>query len=157
MKNLLLILFIISSINLFSQGTITEYEPLVLIKLKDKSLIISEKILFKTDSNLYFQLLGEETYYKLNTSKLEGEISCRYLKKTKPGDFILKFVKQSQSGLTLSIIGGTSSAILPFLIQSSAVLILPPVISMTGLIIWISSYKHLKQYGIINSAIEFKQ
>ena len=157
MKNLLLILFIISSINLFSQGTITEYEPTVLIKLKDKSCILVEKILFKTDSNVYFQLIGVETYYKLQLSKVDGEISCRHLKKTKPGDFILKFVKQSQTGLTLSIIGGTSSAILPFLIQSSAVLILPPVISLTGFMVWISSYKHLKQYGIIDSAIEFKQ
>ena len=157
MKNLLLILFITSSIKLFSQGTITEYEPTVLIKLKDKSFIIAETILFKTDSNVYFQLEGVETYYKLQLNKLEGEISCIHLKKTKPGDFFLKFVKQSQTGLTLSIIGGTSSAILPFLIQSSAVLILPLVISMTGLIIWISSYKHLKQYGIIDSAIEFKQ
>ena len=157
MKNLLLILFITSSIKLFSQGTITEYEPTVLIKLKDKSFIIAETILFKTDSNVYFQLEGVETYYKLQLHKLEGEISCIHLKKTKPGDFFLKFVKQSQTGLTLSIIGATSSAVLPLVIQSSAVLILPPVISMTGLIIWISSYKHLKQYGIIDSAIEFKQ
>ena len=157
MKNLLLILFIISSINLFSQGTITEYEPTDIIKLKDKSFILTEKILFKTDSNVYFQFIGFETYYKLQLSKVDGKISCRHLKKTKPGDFILKFVKQSQTGLTLSIIGGTSSAILPFLIQPSAVLILPPVISLTGFMVWISSYRHLKNYGIIDSAIEFKQ
>ena len=156
MKNLLLILFIISSINLFSQGTITEYEPTDIIKLKDKSFILTEKILFKTDSNVYFQFIGFETYYKLQLSKVDGKISCRHLKKTKPGDFILKFVKQSQTGLTLSIIGGTSSAILPFLIQSSAVLILPPVISLTGFMVWISSYRHLKQYGIIDSAVEYK-
>ena len=157
MKNLFIILFIISSINLFSQGTITEYEPTVLIKLKDKSFILAETILFKTDSNVYFQFEGVETYYKLQLNKLEGEISCMHLKKTKPGDFFLKFVKQSQTGLTLSIIGATSSAVLPFLIESSAVLILPPMISLTGFIVWISSYRHLKQYGIIDSAIEFKQ
>ena len=78
MKNLFIILFIISSINLFSQGTITEYEPTVLIKLKDKSFIIAETILFKTDSNVYFQLEGVETYYKLQLNKLEGEISCMH-------------------------------------------------------------------------------
>ena len=134
---------------------LSEEEPTLLIKLKDKSCIIAEKILFKTDSNVYFQA-GAETYYKLQLSKVDGEISCKHLKKTKPGDFFLKFVKQSQTGLTLSIIGATSSAILPFLIQSSAVLILPPVISLTGFMVWISSYRHLKQYGIIDSAVEYK-
>jgi hypothetical protein len=173
MKNLFLILFIISSINLFSQGTITEYDPIPgtynindiwlntssgeVFKYDGEIWNSTGNILFKTDSNVYFQFIGVETYYKLQLSKVDGKISCRHLKKTKPGDFILKFVKQSQTGLTLSIIGGTSSAILPFLIQSSVVLILPPVISLTGFMVWISSYRHLKNYGIIDSAIEFKQ
>jgi hypothetical protein len=75
---------------------------------------------------------------------------------TKFSHYLLKFVKLSQTGITLSILGTTRSVILPFFVNNVAVIVLPPLVSLTGFIICASSYSSLKKYGIIDSAIEFK-
>ena len=113
------------------------------------------QILFKTDSDLYFRT-GDVKYYKLPLSAIDGNVDCQVINSTKFGNYLLKFVKQSQTGITLSIIGTTGSILLPFIANNAAVLIVPPIISLTGFIVWASSYSHLKKYGIIDSAIEYK-
>jgi hypothetical protein len=61
-------------------------------------------------------------------------------------------VKKSQTGITLQIIGGLGSIILPLADVPLAVLAVPPVVTVTGFVIWVSSYKALKQYTIIQQA-----
>jgi len=127
-------------------------------------LVYPEKILFKSDSDLYFQLfeIDEQgyqkasNYYKIPLSAINGNIDCKVINSTKFGNYLLKFVKQSQTGITLSILGTAGSVLLPFVANNAAVLIVPPIISLTGFIVWASSYSHLKKYGIIDSAIDYK-
>ena len=57
---------------------------------------------------------------------------------------LLKFSKQSTTGIAVSLIGTLSSVILPFITSSTPILIVPPVIGIAGYIIWVTSYKHLK-------------
>jgi hypothetical protein len=125
------------------------------LRLKDNSVLYPEKILFKTNSDLYFEI-GDDKYYKLPLTFVVGNVDCQKLNSSKFSNYLLKFVKQSQTGITLSILGTTGSVLLPFVVKNVAVLVIPPVISLTGFIVWASSYSHLKKYGIIESAIEYK-
>lgn len=154
-KIVLLTIVSFCSIFSFAQNTTNVVYKETVIKLKDNSLVYPEEILFKTDSDLYF-LFGDDKYYKLALSSIDGNVECKVLNSTKFGSFLLKYVKQSQTGITLSILGSTGSVILPFVVNNVAILIVPPVISLTGFIIWASSYSHLKKYAIIDSAIEYK-
>ena len=163
-KIVLLTILSFCSIFSFAQNTINVVYKENEIKLKDNSLVYPEQILFKTDSDLYFQLfeIDEQgyqkanNYYKIPLSTIDGNIDCEVINSTKFGNYLLKYVKQSQIGITLSILGSTGSVILPFVVNKVAILIVPPVISLTGFIVWASSYSHLKKYGIIDSAIEYK-
>jgi hypothetical protein len=154
-KIILLTIVSFCSIFSFAQNTNNETNGESVIKLKDNSLVYPEKILFKSDSDLYF-LIGDDKYYKLPLSSIDGNIDCKVINSTKFGPYLLKYVKQSQTGITLSILGSTGSVILPFVVNNVAILIVPPIISLTGFIVWASSYSHLKKYGIIDSAIEYK-
>jgi len=163
-KIVLLTIVSFCSIFSFAQNTNNENNGESVIKLKDNSLVYPEKILFKSDSDLYFQLfeIDEQgyqkasNYYKIPLSAINGSIDCEVINSTKFGNYLLKYVKQSQIGITLSILGSTGSVILPFVVNKVAIFIIPPVISLTGFIIWASSYSHLKKYAIIDSAIEYK-
>lgn len=163
-KIVLLTIVSFFSVFSFAQNSNNETNGESVIKLKDNSLVYPEKILFKSDSDLYFQLdeIDEQgyhkgsNYYKIPLSAIDGSIDCQEINSTKFGSYLLKYVKQSQTGITLSILGSTGSVILPFVVNNVAILIVPPVISLTGFIIWASSYSHLKKYAIIDSAIEYK-
>ena len=125
------------------------------VTLKDSTEIYLNEILFKSETDLYF-LYGDEKYYKLPLNIFQGEVDCKTIKSTKFSHYLLKFVKQSQTGITLSILGTSGSVILPLIVNNVAVFIVPPIISVTGFIVWASSYSSLKKYGIIDSAIEVK-
>jgi hypothetical protein len=153
----IVLLTIVSFCSIFSFAQNNENDDLWLngLKLKDNSVVYPDKILFKTDTDVFFQLENNK-YYKLPLSLLGDVVDCKTLSSSKFGDFLLKYVKQSQTGITLSIIGSTGTVILPFFINKVAVLVVPPIISLTGFIIWASSYSHLKKYAIIDSAIDYK-
>ena len=155
MKLSLLLFALFLQLQLMAQNSASENYNETVIKLKDNSLVYPEEILFKTDSDLYF-LFVDDKYYKLPLTSIDGNIDCKVLNSTKFGSFLLKYVKQSQIGITLSILGSTGSVILPFIVNNVAILVMPPVIGLTGFIIWASSYSHLKKYGIIDSAIDYK-
>jgi hypothetical protein len=154
-KIILLTIVSFCSIFSFAQNTTNVVYNETVIKLKDNSLVYPEEILFKTDSDVYF-IYGDDKYYKIPLTSIDGDIDCKVLNSTKFGSFLLKYVKQSQTGITLSILGSTGSVILPFVVNNVAILVVPPVISLTGFVIWASSYSHLKKYAIIDSAIEYK-
>jgi len=154
MKSILTALTIFISFSSFTQYNFVQDDKSV-ITLKDSTEIYLNEILFKSETDLYF-LYGDEKYYKLPLNIFQGEIDCKTIKSTKFSHYLLKFVKQSQTGITLSILGTSGSVILPLIVNNVAVFIVPPVISLTGFIVWASSYSSLKKYGIIDSAIEFK-
>lgn len=162
----IVVLTIISFCSIFSfaQNAVFDNNGVTVVLLKDNSLVYPEKILFKSDSDLYFQLFETDeqgyqkanNFYKIPLAAIDGNIDCDMLNSTKFGSYLIKYVKQSQAGITLSILGSTGSVLLPFIANNVAVLIVPPIISLTGFIIWASSYSHLKKYAIIDSAIEYK-
>jgi hypothetical protein len=154
-KIVLLTIVSFCSIFSFAQNTTNVVYKETVIKLKDNSLVYPEEILFKTDSDLYF-MYGDDKYYKLALTSIDGNVECKELNSSKFSNYLLKFVKQSQTGITLSILGTAGSVLLPFVVNNVSVLFIPPVISLTGFIVWASSYSHLKKYGIIESAIEYK-
>jgi hypothetical protein len=154
MKSILTVLTIFISFSSFTQYTFVQDDKSV-VTLKDSTEIYLNEILFKSETDLYF-LYGDEKYYKLPLNIFLGEVDCKTIKSTKFSHYLLKFVKQSQTGITLSILGTSGSVILPLITNNVAVFIVPPVISLTGFIVWASSYSSLKKYGIIDSAIEFK-
>ena len=154
MKTFFAVLIIFISSFSFSQSTFVE-DAKSIVTLKDSTQIFLYQVLFKSETDLYF-LYGDDKYYKLPLNILQGEVECKTMKSTKFSHYLLNFVKQSQTGITLSIIGSAGSVLLPFIAKNVVVLIVPPVISLTGFIIWASSYSHLKKYAIIDSAIEFK-
>lgn len=155
-KIVLLTIVSFCSIFGFAQNAVFDNNGEKVILLKDNSLINPGIILFKTDSNLYFSPLTDDKFYKIALTLIDGYVDCQELNSSKFGSFLLKYVKQSQTGITLSILGTAGSVLLPFVVNNIAVLVIPPVISLTGFIIWASSYSHLKKYGIIESAIEYK-
>jgi hypothetical protein len=154
MKSILTVLTIFISFSSFTQYNFVQDDKSV-VTLKDSTEIYLNEILFKSETDLYF-LYGDEKYYKLPLNIFQGEVDCKTIKSTKFSHYLLKFVKQSQTGITLSILGTSGSVILPLIVNNVAVFIVPPIISVTGFIVWASSYSSLKKYGIIDSAIEFK-
>ena len=165
MKSILTVLTIFISFSSFTQYNFVQDDKSVsVVTLKDSTKIYLSQILFKTDSDLYFELdiINEEgyikgsNYYKIPLSAIVGSIDCKVINSSKFGFYLLKYVKQSQVGITVSILGSAGSVLLPFIANNVAVLIVPPIISLTGFIIWASSYSHLKKYAIIDSAIDYK-
>lgn len=152
MKNLFLFLAL-----LFVNSTYCQEDIGVEISLKNKTFIYAKSLLFKTDSSLYFNIEGDVNFYKIQMSKiLSIEGSLDSYNSDRVGDFLMKFAKQSNTGYTLMLTGTLASAILPFIIINIPVLVLPPLVGLTGLIVLANSHKHLKRYSIIESALEFK-
>lgn len=153
---LILSVFSFCSMFCFAQNAVFDNNGEKVILLKDNSLINPGIILFKTDSNLYFSPFTDDNFYKIALTLIDGNVDCEELNSSKFSSYLLKFVKQSQAGITLSILGTAGSVLMPFVVNNVAILVVPPVISLTGFIIWATSYSHLKKYGIIESAIEYK-
>lgn len=160
MIKLLFVLTLISFNSVFGQFNKINHSESGLtwvVPLKNKTVLYAQDLLFKTDSMLYFSVEGDVNFYKINLSKLNTvNLPCQQYNSEKIGIFLMKFVKQANLGYTMMISGTLASAILPFVITNIPLLVLPPMVSLTGLIVLISSYKHLKRYSIVESAIEFK-
>jgi hypothetical protein len=123
------------------------------IKTKSNQIIYAELVLYKTPSDLIFTIEGQDGYLKIPLDSIEkAEKYGEEIESTEFTSFLSKFVQKSQTGITLQIIGGLGSIILPLADVPLAVLAVPPVISFTGFVIWVSSYKALKQYTIIEQA-----
>jgi hypothetical protein len=154
MKNiyLSLVLSFISSLG-FSQTTgNTGYNMLT----TNNEIIIADKILYSTDSNLFFTVSGSETCYKIPLSLLlKSDSFGKQLPSTEFTYYLSKFVSKSQTGITLQIIGTVGSIILPFAGAPIALFAVPSVVGVAGWIIWASSYKALKEFATIDRAIEW--
>lgn len=154
MKNiyLSLLLSFISSLGFGQTSGDTGYNILT----TKNEIIIAEKILYSTDSDLFFTLSGSETCYKIPLSLLlKSDSFGQQLPSTEFTYYLSKFVSKSQTGITLQIIGTVGSIILPFAEAPIALLAVPPVVGVAGWIIWASSYKALKQFATIDRAIEW--
>jgi hypothetical protein len=146
-------LFILSFISLLSFGQTLENTGLNILT-KDNEIIQAEKILYSTKTDLYFTLSGTQTCYKIPLELvLKSDHFGKELTSTDFSYYLSKFVSKSQTGITFQIIGAFGSIILPLAEAPIVLLALPPIIGVTGWIIWVSSYKALKQYATINGAI----
>ena len=127
------------------------------IKTKSNQIIYAELVLFKTPSDLIFTIDGQDGYFKIPLDSIEkAEKYGEEIESTEFVSFLSKFVKKSQTGITLQIIGGLGSIILPLADVPLAVLAVPPVVTVTGFVIWVSSYKALKHYTIIQQAKNYQ-
>jgi hypothetical protein len=127
------------------------------IKTKSNQIVYAELVLYKTPSDVIFTIEGQEGYFKIPLDSIENaEKYGEEIESTEFTSFLSKFVQKSQTGITLQIIGGLGSIILPLANAPVAILALPPVITVTGFIIWVSSYKALKQYTIIQQAKKYQ-
>ena len=127
------------------------------IKIKSNQIVYAELVLYKTPSDLIFTIEGQEGYFKIPLDSIEkAEKYGEEIESTEFTSFLSKFVNKSQTGITLQIIGGLGSIILPLANVPLAVLAVPPVITITGFVIWVSSYKALKQYTIIEQAKNYQ-
>jgi hypothetical protein len=122
----------------------------------NNEIIIADKILYSTKTDLFFTLSGSETCYKIPLGMLlKSDDFGKQLPSTDFNYYLSKFVSKSQTGITLQIIGTVGSIILPFAEAPIALLAVPPVVGVAGWIIWASSYKALKQFATIDRAIEW--
>ena len=117
-------------------------------------IIQADDILYSTKSDVYFIYSGTQTCYKIPLELvLKSDSFGKQLPSTDFNYYLSKFVSKSQTGITLQIIGTVGSIILPFAEAPIALLAVPPVIGVAGWIIWVSSYKALKQFATIDGAI----
>ena len=127
------------------------------IKTKSNQIIYAESVLYKTPSDLIFTIDGQDGYFKIPIDSIEkAEEYGKEIQSTEFTSFLSTFVKKSQTGITLQIVGGLSSIILPLANAPIAVLAVPPVVTVTGFVILASSYKALKQYTIIQQAKNYQ-
>jgi hypothetical protein len=149
---LCLVFSIISIIGFGQTGETTSYN---IITTKNE-IITADKILYSTQADLFFTVSGSETCYKIPLSMLlKSDNFGKQLPSTDFNYYLSKFVSKSQTGITLQIIGTVGSIILPFAEAPIAFLAVPPVVGFAGWIIWVSSYKALKQFAIIDGAVEW--
>jgi hypothetical protein len=74
-------------------------------------------------------------------------------KSDKVAFYLHKFAVESQIGIGLQVVGGALSIGLSFANVSPYIyLSVPPVISVTGFIIWATSYRHLKKFYFVSDA-----
>ncbi|MEY5001235.1 MAG: hypothetical protein RLZZ211_1271 [Bacteroidota bacterium] len=141
--------FIVFAQNFDKNQTSFDWE----IRTKSNQIVYAELVLYKTPSDVIFTIEGQEGYFKITLDSIEkAEKYGKEIKSTEFTSFLSKFVNKSQTGITLQIIGGLGSIILPLADVPLAVLAVPPVVTVTGFVIWVSSYKALKQYTIIQQA-----
>ena len=77
-------------------------------------------------------------------------------KSDKVAYYLHKFASESQIGIGLQLGGGALSIGLSIAnVNPYIYLIIPPVISLTGFIIWASSYRHLKKFYFVSDARDY--
>lgn len=127
------------------------------IKTKSNQIVYAELVLYKTPSDLIFTIEGQEGFFKIPLDSIEkAENYGEEIESTEFTSFLSTFVKRSQTGITLQIIGGLGSIILPLANAPLVILAVPPIVTVTGFVIWVSSYKALKQYTIIQQAKNYQ-
>ncbi len=157
MKTTLLLLSVFLSVSLFGQNEIIT---------KDRQTIQVYDFIGKSNSHLYFiQESAYQTYsFKIELDKIDmnPEMTKIFdkLPTVNPNNLIansmLKFSKQSITGITISAVGTVSSIILPFVSSSTIpVIIASGGLGIVGYIVWALSYRHLKNGAYIALAKEY--
>ncbi|MBM3451745.1 MAG: hypothetical protein FJX84_01245 [Bacteroidetes bacterium] len=83
-------------------------------------------------------------------------IATEELRSDKVSYYLDKFASESQTGIGLQVLGTALSIGLSLINVSPYIyLTLPPAISVTGFIIWASSYRHLKRFHLISEAKDY--
>jgi len=131
----------------------TEYNSFF---LKNGQEIYFDGKIFKFDKN-YFFTIGTQVY-RINVDSVSTEIkNVKQLKSDKLSYYLTKFADNSQAGIGLQIASGVLTYALTFANVKPLVFIAPAVIGVTGFIVWVSSYNHLKKYRIIADSIDYFQ
>lgn len=126
-------------------------------KLKSHEIIFYDGSIYQFDKYYYFSDGNKSEYFKINIDSVSTEIkNVKQLKSDKITYYLSKFADNSQGGIALQIASGLLTYGLTFANVNPLVFIAPSVISVTGFIVWVSSYNHLKKYRIIADAKEYK-
>ncbi len=155
MKTLKHLLFFFALIVMknFAFSQVTEIN---LITFKNgKSEFLDGKI-YKFENHYYFTI-GTELY-KVNVDSVSNEIkNFKQLKSDKISYYLTKFADNSQAGIGIQIASALLTYGLTFANVNPLVFIAPSVIGVTGFIVWVSSYNHLRKYRIISDSKDYFQ
>ena len=136
-----------------AQPTKPEYTKIVL----NNDSIIQADLFFSTTEYYYFKRYGytDENIYRVATSQVK---SCDHNKnkgELNIGFEFIKFSKQAQAGIILSLIGTATMIVLPIVAVATVAAIPGGAIALIGFIVWADSYSHTKKIGIIMSAKDY--
>ena len=155
--SLILSILFVFTVNLMKAQIIEPNEEAVLgrtIVLKDLSLLYLNSRLYKFENYIYFKDDGIQ--YKLSIDSISkiDDVRVIEIKSDKLTYSLDKFAKTSRTGIGFQIVGGLLGYVLPFVIfpVPPIAFIATGVISVTGFIIWVTSYKHLRRYTMIAEA-----
>lgn len=126
-------------------------------KLKNGEEVYFDGVIYKFDKYYYFSDGNNSEYFKINIDSISTELKgFKQLKSDKITYYLSKFADNSQGGIALQIASGLLTYGLTFANVNPLVFIAPSVIGVTGFIVWVSSYNHLRKYRIIADSKEFK-
>lgn len=152
MQNFLFFVILLLGFNLSAQ---TVYPT-------SKSLTFNDGTHLYTQSTLYtyqdFVLFSEgNVFFKIHKDSIKTiHENTKAIKSDKISYYLYKFASESQTGIGLQVLGTALGVGLSFANVSPIVyLTLPPAISLTGFIIWASSYRHLKKFHLISESKDY--
>jgi hypothetical protein len=152
MKKLLIICILFVAF----QGSAQMYNPEpISIVLKNGTPIYTRASLYSYQNYIYFDDFGvPNKIHKDSIQSFREEVKA--IKSDKVAYYLNKFASESQAGIGLQVLGTAISIGLSFANVSPYVyLTVPPIISVTGFIIWAASYRHLKKYHLISEAKDY--
>ncbi len=163
MKNLILIAVVFICFNCQSQTT--EYYETKSLTLKNGEKIYSNSKIYTYQNFVFIDNCKSWSPKTGDITELSGAIKIhkdsiqeihedtKEFKSDKVAYYLHKFASESQIGIGLQVVGGALSIGLSLAnVNPYIYLTVPPVISVTGFIIWASSYRHLKKFYLISDS-----
>ena len=125
------------------------------MKISSLQSLKENSTLFSLDNHIFFREKGNAV--KIHKDSIENKLGYLVpIKSDKISYYLYKFSSESQTGIGLQVLGTALGVGLSFANVSPIVyLTLPPAISLTGFIIWASSYRHLKKFHLISEAKDY--
>ena len=125
--------------------------------LKNGEEVLFDGVIYKFDKYYYFSLGNNLEYYKINVDSISNKIgNFKQLQSDKITYYLTKFADNSQAGIGIEIASALLTYGLTFANVNPLVFIAPSIIGVTGFIVWVSSYNHLRKYRIIADSKEYK-
>ena len=156
MKRILCLLFVSVFLSGLTFGQVINANSSRLYLEKGGVLPI-HKIIFKSSKKLFFYA-DENQICKINLEDLKGDINIKKYEEGDLGFSLIKFSKTAKTGIGLSLFGSVFNIIGLAISDPSATIVISSLgsgLSLVGFFVWTSSYKHLKNAGVMLKAKDF--